>query len=262
MEPRYPAAVERIVDLGRFYDLTAAKASRDEVVAQVRAERSAYLRAYHSMKAARQVELDTEEAARRAMDWHRAERRTNGIIARELHRRGREAGETELRFLGSLTHRGFVWRFDTVDALCPRVYELEDSFGLGAELLRRVREAASAAGWNTIACVSPEAPKQIEHLLIPGLGLAFVTSGNGMRYGGKPCRRVRLDALAHPVNRARTRFETRMTGLLREQAAAALGEAREAHLALEAVYRPYVDFDGVRGQAVLETSRLLSWMRG
>ena len=33
LEPRYPAAVDRIVDLGRFYDLTAAKAARDEIVA-------------------------------------------------------------------------------------------------------------------------------------------------------------------------------------------------------------------------------------
>lgn len=28
MEPQYPAAVDRYVDLGRFYDLTAAKAAR------------------------------------------------------------------------------------------------------------------------------------------------------------------------------------------------------------------------------------------
>ena len=31
VEPRYPAAVDRYVDLGRFYDLTAAKAAAEEV---------------------------------------------------------------------------------------------------------------------------------------------------------------------------------------------------------------------------------------
>ena len=40
----------------------------------------------------------------------------------------------------------------------------------------------------------------------------------------------------------------------------ALREAKAAHDALEAVYNPYVDFDGVRALAALEAGRLLSWM--
>ena len=50
-----------------------------------------------------------------------------GIITRELRRRGGEAGKTTRRFLGSITHKGYIWRFDSVDALCPKVYELADS---------------------------------------------------------------------------------------------------------------------------------------
>ena len=66
-----------------------------------------------------------------------------------------------------------------------------------------------------------------------------------MEYGQKPFRRVRLDALSHPENKARLRFRARMTGVLREEAIAALQEAKAAHDLLEGVYNPYVDFDRV-----------------
>ena len=62
------------------------------------------------------------------------------------------------------------------------------------------------------ACPSTEEPGRLEHLLIPELGVAFVTSKPGMVYPGKPYRRVRLDALSHPENKARLRFRARMTG--------------------------------------------------
>ena len=82
-----------------------------------------------------------------------------------------------------------------------------------------------------------------------------------MEFPGKPYRRVRLDALSHPESRARLRFRSRMTGVLREEGIAALQDAKAAHDRLEAVYNPYVDFEGVRAQAALEAGRLLSWMK-
>ena len=126
--------------------------------------------------------------------------------------------------------------------------------------LARLHEAAVEKGWDVIACPSPEEPSRMEHLLIPGLGLAFVTSCPGMDYGKKPYRRVRLDAMTETEGRSRLRFQTRMVALLREEAVDALIEAKRNHDALEAVYNPYVDFDGVRAQAALEAGRLLSYL--
>jgi len=262
VEPQYPAAIDRCVDLGRFYDLTAAKSARTEIIARTREYRAAYVRACHSLRAARQVELDAVNEMQRGMDWRRAARRVSGIIGREFRRRGREEGRCTRRFLGGFTCQGPVWRFDTVDTLCPKVYELADSWELSGRLLQSLAREAGRTGWNTIACLAPEEPERMEHLLVPGLGLAFVTSGPGMKYsGGRPYRRIRLDAMiGQTENRARVKFETRMAGILREEAVAALAEAREAHDALEAIYNPYVDFDGVRAQAALEISRLLSWL--
>lgn len=260
MEPKYPAAVDRYVDLGRFYDVTAAKADVEQVKRHTHDYQAAYQRAYRCLRAARQVELDTVAAAKRSFDAERMAGRLAGIIQRELRQRGTERGRMTRRFLGGLTHKGLVWRFDSVDALCPRVYELQDRWELAGESLKTLCRTASDRGWDSVVCVSPEEPERIEHLLIPGLGLAFVSSRPGMEYGKKPDRRIRLDALAEPGERAALRFRRRMTEALREEGVAALREAKEAHDRLEAVYNPYVDFDGVRTLAALEAGRLLSYL--
>ena len=152
-----------------------------------------------------------------------------------------------------------MWRFDSVDALCPKVYDLADSFGFAGPLLERLHDAAVSRGWDVIACMAPEEPERMEHLLIPGLGLAFVTSRAGMEYDGTPFRRVRLDALAQIREKGTARFEMRMAALLREEGVKALKEAKSAHDRLEAVYNPYVDFDGVRELAALEAGRWLDY---
>ena len=249
------------MDLGRFYDLPAAKAQAGEVKRHTRDYQDAYGRAYRCLKAARQVELDTVAEVSRVFDRQRAARRFSGIMARELRGRGSGTGKITRRFLGSLTHRGPVWRFDSVETLCPKVYELEDSYEQAGPLLAALCEEAARRDYDVTACPSPEEPGQLEHLLIPELGVAFVTSKPGMVYPGKPYRRVRLDALSHPENKARLRFRARMTGVLREEGIAALQEAKAAHDLLEGVYNPYVDFEGVRAQAALEAGRLLSWMK-
>lgn len=259
LEPNYPAAVDRIVDLGRFYDLMAAKASRDEIVGLTEKQRDADARAYRCLKAARQVELETVAANQDAFNFQRANRRLDGIIARELRKRGGEPGRTAYRFLGGITCRGTVWRFDCADALCPKIYELADRWELAGPLLERLRKSAVDRGWDVIACPSPEEPERLEHLLIPGLGLGFVTSRPGMEYGKKPFRRIRLDALTHTGEPGRERFLRRMAAALREEAVAALWDAKTAQDALEAVYSPYVDVDGIRALTAIETGRLLSW---
>lgn len=261
IEPQYPAAVDRYVDLGRFYDLPSAKSAAEEIKTHTHAYKSAYIRAYHCLKAARQVELDAVSSVAKAFDYERLERRVKGILSRELRAKGNQRGRTTRRFLGSITHKGYVWHFGSVDALCPKVYEFADTWELAGGALASLHEAALERGWDTIICLAPEDINRIEHLLIPGLGLAFVTSCPGMDYGKKPYRRIRLDAMAETEGRSRLRFQTRMVSLLREEAVDALKEAKRSHDALEAVYNPYVDFDGVRAQAALEAGRLLSYLK-
>lgn len=263
IEPQYPAAADRYVNLGEFYDIAAAKTAREEIVRHTKEGSAAYQRAYLALGAARQIEDGERALAAEGLDREKLLRRTDGIIAREIRGKG-SGGADAYRFLGSLTCKGPVWRFDTVEALCPKVYQLQDAYGLAGPMLERVRAAAAARGFAAIICPSPEHPERIEHLLLPELELAFVTSREAMAYDGPAYRRVRMDSMLSAAHckrhKAQLRFMRRMVQTLREEGVASLRAAKSAHDALEAVYHPNVDFDGVNACADRELERLESYL--
>ena len=263
IEPRYPAAVGRYVNLGQFYDVAAIKRSRGDVIHYTNAASAAYQRAYRALGAARQMSDSASALMREGMDAGKLLRRTDGIIGRELRGKG-GGGEDGLRFLGSLTCQGPIWRFDSVQTLCPRVYQLQDSYGLAALMLQRLHAAAAARGFRSVICPDPEHPDLIHHLLLPELDLAFVTSREGMAYSGSAYRRVRLDTMIDPACakrfKARIRFSARVAAVLREEGLDALREAKAAHDQLEAVYHPHVDFDGVQQLAREELKRIETYL--
>ena len=263
IEPKFPAAVDRYINLGQFYDITAAKTAREAVIRHTRAGSAAYQRAYRAFGAARQIADNAAALAAEGLDREKLLRRTDGIIGRELRGKG-SGGPDVYRFLGSLTCKGPVWRFDSVGTLCPRVYQLQDTYGLAWPMLERIRAAACARGHRSIVCLDPEHPDRAQHLLLPELGVAFVTSREGMVYSGSAYRRVRMDAMVSPAylkhHKTRLRFMNRMAQSLREEGLEALQEAKTAHDALEAVYHPHVDFDGVDACTAKELERIESYL--
>ena len=263
IEPKYPAAADRYVNLGEFYDITAAKTARADIIRHTKAVSAAYQRAYRALGAARQIEDDTAVLMTGGLDGDKLLRRTEGIIGREIRGKG-PGGPDAFRFLGSMTCKGPIWRFDTAAALCPKVYQLQDSFGFAAPMLEQIRAAARSRGYRAIVCPDPEHIDRIQHLLLPDLGLAFVTSREGMVYDGPAYRRVRLDAMMpgsyYKRNKSRLKFVRRVVEVLRAEGLEALREAKAAHDALEAVYVPYVDFDGVNACTARELERIESYL--
>ncbi len=261
MEPTYTVAAERYLDLTRFYDVAAAKSRRGEIVARSDAYRAAYADAYRALRAADAVESERRAAAQGAMDYDKLARRFGGIARRELRGGGSRHGRLDRAFLGGMTHQGELCRFDTVDALCPRRYVIADSYGLAAAALSRTADAAAEAGYDALVCPNPDRPQEAAHLLIPALGLAFVTSTARLPYVGESYRRLRVDAMAEAkltrAEKAKIRLLDRIERSVRDEAVAALSRAKREHDALEAAYNPCVDFDGVYTLAAREAERLL-----
>ena len=260
LEPRYALAHERYVDLSQCCDSAAAKEVANGLTALTDAYRASYREAYHVLRALGSVDAERRALVRAHFDEEKLLRRAAGIAARELKGGGEMRGRAADVFLGGLTCQGKVCRFDSVDALCPRVYELCDSYGLAAPVLRQLRDAALEAGEDVLACRDPLRPAEIAHLLIPARGLAFVKTGEGVRYEGKPYRRLRVDAMAEEkltrAEKAHLRFIRRVRRALEEEAVASLKRAKRGHDALEALYRPCVDFDAVGALCDTEIARI------
>jgi len=265
IEPRYPTAVDRYVNLGQFHDVAACKANREQIVHSTEDYRSAYGRAYHMLGAAAEVEETIRAQMIGGLDRVRLEKRAAGIASREFARRSKKRGRTTLRFLGGITCRGNVVRFDTVAGQCARIYEIRDSYGLSDELLRLLHRAAAASGYDAVVSPDPNRPEAIRHLLVPEAGVAFITLGEGERYPGQSFRRFHLDLLVDQElrrrNRARLRFQRRVHQAMLEEGIAALQEAKKYHDLLEQLYNPAVDFAGVYDLAEREWQRICSWIK-
>lgn len=249
VEPKYPGAAERYVNLGECYNRGALARIKPEIIACAAGCKGCYTRAYRCLNAAAQIGEDTRALLVSPALEAKAAKRVKGILAREVKKGAGEPGRAVQRFLGATTCQGPLCCFDTADALCRRIYELSDTCGLAHAMLTHLAAGAMAAGCDVIVCPSPMNPERMEHLLIPSLSLGFVSSTPALPYPRRPYRRVRLDAMADPEvlrrNRARLRFSRKVSAALAEEAVESLAQAKAAHDELEALYNPHVDFERV-----------------
>lgn len=256
-EPRLAGAVESYVDLGRFYDHTALRPLRDNLRAATLSYQNCYKGTHRRLAAVEQLREDNRALLLTPAIEQKLQKRARGILAREVKRSTTAAGTLRRRFLGAITCQGSLCLFDTADALCPKVYELQDTYGLASGMLTALAAGAVSAGHDAILCPSPLTPDRAEHLLLPDLGLAFVTSTPELPYPKRPHRRVRVDAMVDSDRmaelRPRLKFSRKVQAALLEEAVEALADAKAEHDRLEAIYRPHVDFAGVteQGNAIL-----------
>lgn len=262
VEPKFPGVVESYVNVGSCYDKKALCARRLEIMSSMSGYQECYQRAYRCLDAAAQIAADTRALLITPTVESKAIKRARGIMTREVRRTSGVPGRMIHRFLSAVTHKGALCLFDTVDAQCKRVYALSDSFGLAHLMLAPLAAGAVAAGYDIIACPSPMDPQRLEHVIIPALSLAFVTSTPSLPYPGHPYRRIRLDAIADAdalrLSKARLRFSRKVSAALVSEAVESLSEAKSMHDRLEALYNPYVDFERVHLMGQEITEELLS----
>ena len=248
VEPQYPGAVERYVNLGSCYNQKALWPLRQEIISCMAGYKGCYQRAYRCLGAAAEIMEDQRATLLTEALSHKLAKRAHGILTREVPRRkGEQPGRVKQRFLGAVTHRGPLCLYDTAAAQCGRIYALSDHCSLAHELLIHLLAGVTANGYDAVACPDPMVPERLAHLLVPQLGLAFLTDSGALPQGMTPYRRVRLDTAADGEvlrrSRPRLRFARKVSAALTEEAVDSLAQAKAMHDELEAVYNPHVDFD-------------------
>jgi hypothetical protein len=254
VEPKYPGAVERYINMGSCYDTQALWPLKQEIMTCMKGYKGCYQRAYRCLDAAAEIMEDQRAVLLTDALSQKLAKRARGILSREIPRQKPDApGQVKQRFLGAVTHRGAVCLYNTALAQRCRVYVLSDSCGLAHELLIHLLAGAAANGFDVIACPDPMAPDRLAHLLIPQLKLAFLSTSGPLEFPGKPFRHIRLDTAADGDIirrcRPRLRFAKKVSAALVEEAVTSLAQAKAMHDDLEAIYNPHVDFDLVQRMA-------------
>lgn len=248
VNPAAPGAGEQVVSL--YHTLDAEKLQRDqqavfELFRQCACQQD---RAARCLAAAAALLADRRRAAACCTDFDRAALLAERLSRRYLpERKGRPS--ERIRLISAVTPKGIVVYRDTIRTLADRqIVILQDEYGAVSRLvLENLREAALRKGHSIISCPCPLSPEdKLDHLILPDLGLAFVTENSWhlMPFAGARrirCRRFADSALLAGC-RVRLGFDRRAARSLIEETSTAQREAKQNHDRLESYYKAAVDF--------------------
>ena len=215
-EPLLFGADSDYVNLGQFCRLPLAEKDRDRALALNRAYKARYRAAYAHLEAA--AALESAEELRDAEVLRAEEERMRALLEPLPDHSG--PCIREKRFISAITCQGRLRMTDTINMLCKQNYYFRDD---GAVLARAAALASKKTG-RVILCPRPLRPSQLEAVLLPELSLALLRTPASLRVPQGE-RLLSSEALSLGTD--------------------ALREAKILHNKLEAVYRPYMDFDAL-----------------
>ncbi len=164
--------------------------------------------------------------------------------------------QEDTRILSAITHEGLVCYEDTVLKMANNIIIVEDCFGYASKcMLYAIRQDALSKGHKIITCYCSMSPyDKIEHIIIPSLGLAFITS-NAYHLTGKlkskannginirtihSTRFCNKDGMS--LRKKRLQFNNKATSQLLTQAQLLMKQTKACHDELESYYTKAADF--------------------
>ena len=248
IEAVYPGAASLYLDLGSYFDAAALSVHLPEIMELNRRYKACYADAYRLLSAGAALLPKNVPGLCGAAQMEKIDKKLAGLAARELPRQ-QKPGTLKKRFLSAWSCAGHMTLTDTLHTYADRVYLLDNDLGLGNNYLARLAEIAVERGYDVILCPDPLEPEKSEALILPERGIAFFAAEQGSAEVRDYYRHIRLDALVEPEDRAALRKRKRESGMLLSEAVTVLAGAKRLHDALEDIYHPHVNFEGVSALA-------------
>ncbi len=260
MDPVTPGAVDKIVNLGEFWNEEGIAASKDEII-DLNEETSKWYRvAYNYLNAAKSVFRSLEEVYRDAVEFSEIYRIVANIIAEEF--KGKEisfiAGQKKNFFASAITGNGVINYIPSLMGNIKKVYMINCPVGFSNNsFMEIIAEGAIYRGLKVEAFYCPICPdEKIEHLIIPDLGIAFMTMNE--YHDIEPWEITELDDNEREImlidmndymNPCKLQKNSELLKTLREEydilidkACKYLKKAKETHLKVEDYYVPNMNF--------------------
>lgn len=264
MEPKFPGAVEELLNLGEFWDAERIRKQAGAIRETSALNQEMHRRSSRFLSAAGTLLEENKRLISQSVDVDKIRNYAARFAAREFGKSSGSIGTEHRRYLSGITPDGNIVKYSTLPLLCERIIALDDPYGcVSRYLVRLIRSYALASGLDVISCLCPMSANQdIEHLLIPQLGLALFTENTSHALPFEPSRRIHarrfMDMAAIDEHRCRLKFNRRAAAQLMDESISLLKNAREIHDRLEKFYIPAMDFEQVDALAQDLIERLLA----
>lgn len=263
MEPKFPGAVEEILNLGEYWDSDRLRAHAASIRETSALNSEMHRRSSRFLSAAGTLLEENKRIITPAVDIDKIRNYASRFAAREFGKPTGAVGTEHRRYLSGITPDGIVVKTGSLPLLCRRIIALDDEYGaVSRYLIRLIRSYALACGLDVIACLCPMSANQdIEHLIIPALGLGIFTENSFHTLPFDPTRKIHarrfLDMDSVHEHRCRLKFNRRAASQLIDEAVSLLANAKSIHDRLEKFYIPAMNFEQIDALADEITHSLL-----
>lgn len=262
LEPKFPGAVENIINTGDFWNRDKLYERRDEIRTLTLENSIHHRRSARYLAAAGSVNDENIRLTGRYIDTDKINGFALRFVARELPcKKSAEPGRKIKRYISAITPEGNVFLDGTVSTLATRIIGIDDEFTAASSLLTdRIGEAAVRNGYDVIFCHCPlKSDMQCEHIIIPEAHLALITL-KAAHKTELECDRIihakrflKDDLSAHLLA---LRFNRKLIKELMAEAVKALTQAKATHDKLEKIYAEAMDFSSLEKYCEKITSSL------
>lgn len=251
LDCKYPGAAERVVSFYDTLDNTYLEERSAEILALGSQNSELLQRAAADFALACGLLQRRRQYAARTLDAEKLDRFTARLAARLMpRRRGCRPGTQRIRLLSAPTPDGIRVFSDTVTKAADTIYVVHDAYGAAsARMMKHLADRARQAGYEAYVCRCASDQRRIDHLLLPGLRLAFLTSNtwHPMNFPGqKNIHAARfMNGRQLAARRGALQYQKRIASQLIARTCQTQAEAKRIHDELEKYYIRATDFQAV-----------------
>lgn len=266
VDPKYPGCVDEILNLGEFWRESSLVNNKAAILACTKEISKHFQHAYRMLQAAKAVYDDWEAVNCEAMDYTLANRKAAELIETlfaDITTAGN--GKNRKLFASAITPAGPVNYIDSITAGLANRYVLTGPPGTGkATLLAKIAAAALGRGLNIETYHCPLDPLKVEHIVIPALHTALITSVPPHNHSPRGTTAIIdmadcLDPDMVAKTESVTDYDRTVFWELFGKAGAYITEAKKLHDRLEGYYVPNINFSGLDALYARTLARVLAY---
>lgn len=246
LEPAVPGVLGGIINLSGFWDEKKLAASAEDILDLKKRISASFARCYSYLSAAGSIREDISVTTSEHLQKEKADRYIKNLCAKNFPKKQDQKAMIQKRFLSAFTEDGIVCFKDTIYTLCDRVLVLRDDWFISGYFIEKILEKAAESCREVYVFYSPFDPATPEHIAIPEIGLAVVTSSKTQTFRPEKTKGINLNRFIDDdiyFSAKRLAFAKKVMAMCIEEACAALKAEKAYHDDLEEFYIAAMDFE-------------------
>ncbi|MDD3269958.1 MAG: PRK06851 family protein [Syntrophomonadaceae bacterium] len=255
VDPRFPGAVDEIINLGEFWNRTAIAKHRSEIINLSNNIARCFERAYCRLREAAMAYQEWQSYYEEARDMA-AVNRNILALAQDFLPASAAPGNCRHLFAGAITPRGLVTRVESIIDSDYALYGIKGNPGSGSKtLFDHTLGILNLSSYYAEIYHNPFEPNEIDIIVLPDSKLVLLNISSPFNYMERlPSIKFKrlldfdqfsslsvLDLNNRLLDHARSRFNSGIDG-----AVSFINIAKQYHDELESYYVPAMDFESIR----------------